>query len=613
MQDFAERNYKKLILAIWLLASCAILFISQEAIATWKMGDPDDQLRLIQVRDWVAGQSWWDITQYRMNAPDGGPMHWSRLVDIPLAGMIVLLTPWLGQALAEQATAAVIPLLVFGVGLAFYADTVRRLFGAMAAIVASGLIITIIPVMTQMVPMRIDHHGWQMVCFFAALWAYFDRHARWWSAATLGLACALWIEISIEGLPFAALLLGLLALRWMFPGLSPAPANETRQFPIALLSLALGSCLLFGVTESWSEANYCDALSPFHCVAFVAMAVVVLAGAMADRLMPTRIPLHYRGAVCALAGVAGLAAAIGLAPQCAGDAFAGLDPLVREYWYSRVPEGLPLWSVQLDFAIQQFAGLIAGGMALLYVILLTPRLSKSDKISVALLYVCLAAIGMVVGRTAVYALSVGNILLAVLLIDFFAMAERRTGLLPRMALRVLAVLLVTPNLLAQVVIDRVNAAEAVSDPATTTYNKNFEILARACQKTSAAAALDKLPTSQIMAGLDTSPAILQFTRHSVVATGHHRNQKAMADVIRTFVGSPEQAADIMSARNIGYLVMCDGSYELAIYQRKSRDGFLSQLRRGMVPAWLERQKDIGPFQIYRVDRTALQQHKASSQ
>jgi hypothetical protein len=79
----------------------------------------------------------------------------------------------------------------------------------------------------------------------------------------------------------------------------------------------------------------------------------------------------------------------------------------------------------------------------------------------------------------------------------------------------------------------------------------------------------------------------------------------MADVIRTFTGVPDQAAQVIVARRIRYLITCDGSYELALYARKAPKGLLAQLRGGRVPAWLKRQPDIGPFQIYAVDRTQL--------
>src|SRR3974390_1013609 len=52
--------------------------------------DSDDALRMAEVRDLLAGQSWFDLTQYRMTPPHGVAMHWSRLIDAPLAGMILL-------------------------------------------------------------------------------------------------------------------------------------------------------------------------------------------------------------------------------------------------------------------------------------------------------------------------------------------------------------------------------------------------------------------------------------------------------------------------------------------------------------------------------------------
>ena len=605
MRQFAERHFSTLVVAIWILAGFAVLVISRDAIADWKMGDPDDQLRLLQVRDWLAGQSWWDITQYRMNSPDGGPMHWSRLVDIPLAGMILLLTPMLGMALAEQVTAATVPILTLGVALGFYAALVRRMFGSVEALIASGLFITILPIMSQLLPMRIDHHGWQLVCFFAAVWGLVDRKARWQSSMVLGIACALWMEISIEGLPFAALLLGLSALRWIFPALSPAPMNERHQFPLALSSAAVGSGLLFTITDSWAAANHCDALSPFHIIAFTSMAVVIMAGSILGRKFKKLDTVHSRMLFSGIAAATGIALVMYLAPHCAGDAFGTLDPMVREYWYQRVPEGLPLWAVQIDFAIQQFAYLLAGAIALVYIIRFDRRLSNPEKISLCILYVGAALIGTFVGRAAVYAMSIANILLAIFLVDLFALAERTRGLVGRMSLRTMAIILAMPNLPAQAVLNQINIREAIADPQREAFNRKFLELAKACQKTSAAAALKQLPTSQLMVGLDSSAAILQFTDHKVVATGHHRNQEAMADVIRFFTGSPVQAGEIAAARDSDYLVICEGSYELAIYERDAPDGFLAQLRRGTVPAWLVRQGNIGAFQVFRVNRAAL--------
>ena len=47
--------------------------------------DPDNAMRFVQIRDWMAGQSWFDTNQYRLGLSSGTDMHWSRLPDIPIA------------------------------------------------------------------------------------------------------------------------------------------------------------------------------------------------------------------------------------------------------------------------------------------------------------------------------------------------------------------------------------------------------------------------------------------------------------------------------------------------------------------------------------------------
>ncbi len=604
MHNFAERYFLRVILGIWMLVAVAILFLARDVVATWEMGDPDDQMRLLQVRDWVAGQSWWDITQYRMNAPDGGDMHWSRLVDVPLALVIVAATPFLGQATAEQLAATAVPLMTLAAAMFFYALGARRLVGPLTATVATALILTFTSFVVQMVPMRIDHHGWQLVCFLAALWALFNRQGSLRSAAVLGLSCALWIEISVEGLPFVALILGVSGLGWIVPSMASS-RERNNQFPIALLWTWIGTFTLFCITESWGSPNFCDALSPVHIAALGAMATIIMAGTLLQRAGPSIGTTFLRFGICCAAATVGLATLFAMAPQCAGDAFSSLDPLVREYWFNRVPEGLPLWAGPLDVAVQAYAYMVAGVIALAYLSLHNKQLTKSDKLRLLLLYAGAWAIGVFVSRTSVYATSVANLLLAAMVVDIFISSERRRSLLARIGMRVFALLLAMPILSAQALINRVNAVEARADPVSDMLNHKFQKQLMACQKSSAVAALSELPSAAIMAGLDTNPAILLFTRHSVVASGHHRNTAAMSDVMRTFTGKTDQAARIIIARNIRFVVICEGSYELLLYARKAPEGMLARLRAGNVPNWLQRKSDIGPFQIFEVNHAML--------
>jgi hypothetical protein len=602
MPTLLDRRYWMILILVWLIASLFLVAINAEAIANWRFRDPDDQLRVVQVRDWLAGQSWWDITQYRMNPPDGGPMHWSRLVDVPIAGLTLLFALFVERALAEHMALAALPLLTLLIVFWLYASAGRRLFGAAAPLLACALLVTILPVISQLVPMRIDHHGWQLVCFMSAFAALFDRQSPHRAGIIMGLALALWMEISIEGLPFAALFIGLLGLRWI--GLWSKDVDERAgvAFATATIALAAGSALLYSVTESWAEPQYCDSLSPFHVIAFAAIALVIAAGVHGPQLAGIRLSWQVRVAICVAAAGAGLAVMLLIAPQCSGDAFGALDPLVREYWYDRTLEGLPLWALDREYALPYWAGLGAGAIALIWFCLSSHRLADGDKTMLMLLFLGTALVGLFVSRTALYALCIANMLQAAFFVAQMKRAETLSGFAPRMGLRVLAVVMIMPGVFVQTAMGLAAPAAPAVPVATAASQAPFETQVRKCQAASAARALRALPPkSTIMAGLDTSPAILLFTDHRVVATGHHRNQAAMADVIRAFIGSEADARRIYKARGIDYLVSCEGSFELRHYYTNAPDGFFAQLRAGTIPNWLVRENAIGPFAVYRVD------------
>ena len=44
----------------------------------------------------LPARDWFDLRQYRLNPPVGANIHWSRLVDLPIAGLILALRPLVG-------------------------------------------------------------------------------------------------------------------------------------------------------------------------------------------------------------------------------------------------------------------------------------------------------------------------------------------------------------------------------------------------------------------------------------------------------------------------------------------------------------------------------------
>jgi hypothetical protein len=91
-EAFSTKPDVKPSIIVGVVALAVILLLSWPQItAVWadgRLSDTDDAMRIAQIRDWMAGQSWFDLRQYRLAPPDGAPMHWTRVVDVQVAALI---------------------------------------------------------------------------------------------------------------------------------------------------------------------------------------------------------------------------------------------------------------------------------------------------------------------------------------------------------------------------------------------------------------------------------------------------------------------------------------------------------------------------------------------
>src|ERR1700754_3268989 len=74
--------------------------------------DNDDIMRLVEVRDFLGGQGWFDMMQYRLGLDGGTLMHWSRFIDLPIAALIGFFRLFLAPERAEAAALAIWPLVL---------------------------------------------------------------------------------------------------------------------------------------------------------------------------------------------------------------------------------------------------------------------------------------------------------------------------------------------------------------------------------------------------------------------------------------------------------------------------------------------------------------------
>lgn len=589
--DPAKAAWRR-VLITWALLVVTMFVIKYPLIAIMRFSDPDDALRLAQVRDLLAGQSWFDVHQYRVAAPAGVAMHWSRLVDVPIAGLILLLRPLVGTQWAEFLTVLAIPALTMLCAQALAARIAARFFNDDVIALACMSFGMAVPVLWQFTPLRIDHHAWQIVLALLALNGLLARN-EWRGGGVIGLALAASMAISIEGLPLAALFLGVCALRGL-----RAPAARFDMLLAASAGLAAGSALLFlGTRGLYDLVTHCDAISPVHLALFgwTAIGVTVLHKAA---------PRSFGGKLGGLAVIGAGAAAVlfGAAPECRGGTFVMLDPLVMRYWYPSVAEGMPFWHTGAPLAATILAAPMVGmyGVYRLWRDAPEPA-ARAFWLDYMLVLAGAWLIGLMISRASATALVFSAVPTAALIMRWIY-ALRTVPVVTRVAGYLAVIMVLVPSVpvvLATAIIDPPSADAKKSVLANTSQGAMSQ---SQCKYDQAGRALNRLPQTDIFAPLDIGPDLIVKSHQRVVATGHHRGSAGMHDVIAAFMSPPEEARSIVQSRHATLIVICPDIYEPSIYARRAPNGLMARLLDNRPPDWLKR-VDLAPgsgFQYWRV-------------
>ena len=486
--------------------------------------------------------------------------------------MILVLRPLLGAALAETVTVITIPLLTLLAALMLVGRLTAKFFDTET--VGIACLVTGIggPLLFQMTPMRIDHHGWQVVLALAALNGLAARDALR-GGLVIGVSLAALLAISIEGLPITVVFLGVLALR----GLIASGPRRFAGLAAASAALAAASVAIFLGTRGIGDlATHCDQISPIHLGLFTLVAVGC--GALVAAA-PQRWPVAL--GMLGATGVATLALYLGVAPQCKGGAFVALDPLVYKYWYEGVPEGMPFWDQPLTSSLEMLGVPMVG----LFAIGLLWREAKSDEVRAwwrdhALVLIGAMLIGAVLARASATACGIAAVPTGALVLR--CIIGLRTVSPLRRVLGYCGILLMLMPPLPVVAWSRLATLH------TGKTNSASPPMVSRCNYRKAARALNTLPPTDMFLPLDIGPDILVRTNERVVATGHHRGAAGMHDVIAAFMGSPDAARAIVLRRHATLIAVCPDIPEPQNYKYYAPNGFMAQLLRGQTPPWLER-------------------------
>lgn len=585
------------------------LFVVTHFAATWAtlgntFNDTDDAMRLVEVRDLLAGQGWYDLHQYRLDPPTELPMHWSRLVDLPIAVLIRLFGLVLDPATAEKAAMYLWPTLVLLAALLAVRRIACRLGGDWAALPALYLTVTCPPVIGQFVPGRIDHHNVQIALTLWLLAVAFDPPSR---RRGLALAClsAAMLAVGMETLPYLVFAALVVAARWVATG----GRDEAFAYGAGLAAATLGFAAATLPPSEWLRGA-CDALS----ANYLALATVGGLGLALGALGAPRGSAVRLAYLSAVGGAALFAFAIP-EPACLRGPFGQILPEVRAVWLDGVTEIQP-WRVffsahRVDAVVALLVPVVAALAAL--------HLARDAEIRRApafRLLVASAATATLIGlfqiRTIVYADVLSLPLIAAAIGRLAATGER----LGRSAtVTVLVATVLTSSSLATWVIGRLapaawTAEEAAIAGSTRTAGEGASAAASPsgaaagapCMTLSNYAALAKLPPGVVSAEINLGPSILAATPHAVVTAPYHRMQRGILDGDRMLRSEPARALQAMDDRGVDYVVLCTASLSAASAAETEPGSLLVALMQGRIPDRLSEIGSGGVVRVFRLER-----------
>lgn len=564
-----DRHWLRWTIAVWVGVIVWYLWQRWGVLYWLALADTDDNMRLLQVRAWMDGQRWFDLRQYKLNPPDGLDIHWSRIVDVPIAGLILFFRMFTSPAWAERWAIGIAPLLPLGIALVALSLTVRRLVAPRAWPLALVLMLGTTTTMLMFMPGRIDHHGWQLAALAVTVAALADP-ARRRGGALVGGAGAFSLGIGLEMLPYVAASGAVLALRWVW---------DREEAPrLAAYGAALGIGTLAAYLGFASEANRvmrCDALTPPWLI------VMTVAGAAL--FVMARVDPATRVARLALAAVAGGAIAGGFAawfPQCLSRPEGVSDELAR-MWLNNVREAKPIYSHSLrnalPLALFPVIGLV-GSIAATVAAWRSPRFALWLPVTLFATFAAAMLLWQVRAGPAAQLLAIPGT--AALLWMMTPWLIWRAPMAVK-AIGAIAVMVVAsgqlPNLILRIV------PGTAPDIRTQTVNTAN----RRCPTLPSLRPLNRLAPAVIFTHVDMGPRLAVVTHHRTITGPYHRNEAAILAVHRAFRGSDELF--LTTARRYGatYLLTCPNMAETTVYRAAAPDGFYARLSAGKVPDYLE--------------------------
>ncbi len=548
--------------------------------------DSDDTMRLIQVRDFLAGQSWFDVTQYRMGPEGGTQMHWSRIADIPLIVLVSIFDLFLPYATAESWALIIWPLICAVLTIYGLLVGIRHLTGGPGGFISCLLIFMALIGYFRFQPGSIDHHNLQLALLAIGIGHALDPEQKARSFIISAVVLALSLAIGPEVYFFIAVLCGYFALNWVINPIKSRGATCAMGLTFA----GANALIFFGtIAPSHYAVVTCDS---FSLITFLACftggtGLALSAYFLSEKTLAIRI-----GALGILA-VLCVILFLFQAPQCLENPLNVLPEDIRIEWLNQIQEAQPLFKNRAEWMTRAPYAL---GPVIVAIFVCLSRIRKDkNNVSHILLF---ALMGLCAGlmiyqiRFIVFGHVFSLLVLGPWISRLYVAGKSKEGpnvlYTGALAAAIPAFWAVPGLILGPAQQDPTEAMKQVGN----------------CYSAEVVSALNELDPGLVVGFENDTPLILRETHHRALSGNYHRNVSGLADGIAIMRNPTETALSLLKKHDAEYFLTCEFSERYRAHAKAYPDSLTAKIMSNDLPAFvtpLQEDLEGGAVRIYRIN------------
>jgi hypothetical protein len=554
----------------------------------WTFPDTDDYMRFSQVFHWLDGQSWFDLRIPQLYPQHVISMHWGRLPDIPIAGLLLLFQSvshffqWNAERTGlAMLVAFIVPCFLLYALLRLVKFGARPILGRAYAGLACFMVPLSLQLIFQFTPMRVDHHSYFILASgfaFIALqcMALNVRPGRMALLSGAAVGLAMWNGAEI--LPTLGIFSACLTVLMLIKG------GKTFSYGILFALAMLGSAfivLLIARSPAERWVIEFDAFSFFYVIIAALAALYFCVLYIAGRVTRHKIILGLLAVFTALVTGDLL---LTLYPGFILGPYGQVNPLLDVLFFSNIREAVPFINAWLDlkdnfsstpgqvvggaiffFTTRLFAPLV--GSAVCIARLTNQHLSRREKMlwffytAFCLFYLALAMFWQV--RVITYAQLFALAPVMHLMLRYLKTLPRHYQGRRLYAWELITVLSFT--ILPTVIVPGIIMQSKLNPDVMFFTGGGSQMPCK--DRTHMVSFLhqmdkDRKKPATILAPMDYTPELIFSTGQNYIAAPYHRNSRGILDMITFFRSRDTDASGRAIAKklDLDYVLVCKESY-----------------------------------------------------